>query len=1008
MATYTDTKNENTLESTTASTTTDSSIVSSNDILKGLLGDDNYYIDSIKDVVTESANTKVINYGIDTIYFDSKFDIGTSKSYTLSANVENLNLQALDLSITLTESKLTALNKNKYIINGNALANTIYTSDSSADYIKIMAGSGDDTIYGRSGNDEIDGGVGNDNIIGGSGDDTLFGGADKLIDTMEGGDGIDTYMLRDLNDNIIDTSTSNKILLDKSFADKTLDLTAIYTNANITDVNASAVSKALTLMGNNDISTTISGGNGNDNIIGGSKSDILKGNNGNDLLNGGNDGSISDILIGGAGNDIYQIHDLHDVIQEYAKGGIDTIELLDNYSDNSSISLDTISINVENINCSAIGSDLSLTGSNITNIITCGDGNDSIDGGIDSFKDMLVGGNGSDTYIIHDVKDAIIENGANLGDIDTIKLSSDFSLNAYKLSNTNIEAIDASAVNKKLALTGNAKIATSIIGGSCDDIIKGGNGNDTLDGGEDNTKNTILIKSKSIYDSSTKITSKYTYTYDSNGNVLTEYYKEYEGKSLSYSYTNTYTYDNQANILTDNHVEYYSSGNIDYIYTQTYTYDSNGNNLTLYAEDVDSKGDISYSVLYTYTHDAQNRLTQYDYRTYGTAFGDKHQVSTYTYDTTGNIITLDRITYYNITTAQSRDIYTYTYDAAGNKLSEEWKWYIGLSEYREKYITNYTYDKNNNLLTESEISYNSSGKQTLEYLRAYTYDENGNNTSNEFTQYDSYGNIRCHLLWMFTYDSYGNMLKEGYISFDDSGDITDANVITYKYAYDTIGDSLYGGSGNDTYIIHDLNDTIIEKNNGGNDTIKLATDFENNSVSLTNISAYIENLDASSVALNLSLLGNELNNFITGGNGDDVITGRKGNDTLTGGLGADIYNFYEGDGKDLITSTDSSDIIDIGNNTGIIKSDMLFYTDASNNFYIDYTDSGVGADIIEISANNYDSSTTIQIGSSTIHINQILGQLSATGTANLSAEAISLLNTTTEATQYAALTTAWH
>jgi hypothetical protein len=60
---------------------------------------------------------------------------------------------------------------------------------------QILAGPGNDTVYGGDGPDFIDGGTGNDTLHGGAGNDTLVGG--DGVDTFDGGPGDDSIVARD-------------------------------------------------------------------------------------------------------------------------------------------------------------------------------------------------------------------------------------------------------------------------------------------------------------------------------------------------------------------------------------------------------------------------------------------------------------------------------------------------------------------------------------------------------------------------------------------------------------------------------------------------------------------------------------------------------------------------------------------------------------------------------------------------------------------------------------------
>ena len=103
------------------------------DTMIGGTGNDTYYVDNVKDVVTELASqgTDLVN---------------SSVTYTLGANVENL---------TLTGTA--AINGT-----GNTLNNVI--SGNTGNNV-LNGGAGDDIIYGREGNDTLNGGLGKDTFV---------------------------------------------------------------------------------------------------------------------------------------------------------------------------------------------------------------------------------------------------------------------------------------------------------------------------------------------------------------------------------------------------------------------------------------------------------------------------------------------------------------------------------------------------------------------------------------------------------------------------------------------------------------------------------------------------------------------------------------------------------------------------------------------------------------------------------------------------------------------------
>jgi serralysin len=93
---------------------------------------------------------------------------------------------------------------------------------------------------------------------------------------------------------------------------------------------------------------------------------------------------------------------------------------------------------------------------------------------------------------------------------------------------------------------------------------------------------------------------------------------------------------------------------------------------------------------------------------------------------------------------------------------------------------------------------------------------------------------------------------------------------------------MVGGQGNDTYLVDDAGDVVLEASSGG-------TDY----VSVSNITSYtlgaeVEHLFYTN-ATGGTLTGNSGANSITGAGGNDTIDGRSGNDTLIGAAGNDYY-----------------------------------------------------------------------------------------------------------------------
>src|SRR5690606_6815125 len=100
---------------------------------------------------------------------------------------------------------------------------------------------------------------------------------------------------------------------------------------------------------------------------------------------------------------------------------------------------------------------------------------------------------------------------------------------------------------------------------------------------------------------------------------------------------------------------------------------------------------------------------------------------------------------------------------------------------------------------------------------------------------------------------------------------------------------LYGGRGNDTYVVENAGDTIIELAGEGVDTVQTA-------LSRLRLSAHVENLTYTGTA-GIEGYGNEEANIIRGGTGRDVLAGFGGDDIIYGGTGQ-ANELYGGQGND--------------------------------------------------------------------------------------------------------------
>ena len=401
----------------------------------------------------------------------------------------------------------------------------------------ILGLAGSDSLFGLFGNDILNGGAGIDSLNGGSGTDTLIGGLDA--DTMDGGAGNDTIYVDNAGDNILEAigggfdtvlssasyslgagaeierlsttgsnGTSALVLTGNGFAqeiygnngDNSLDggmdalrdiLTGYsgndtYLINSVNDIiveaaNGGTLDRALasvsfTLAADDDIeilqtvnsvlTTAI-------NLTGNALAQAVTGNAGSNTLSGGVDAQV-DTLTGLGGNDIYAIHTSTDIVVEALGEGTS-----DRVQGSVSFALaadDNIEI-MQTINAAYITA-IDLTGNVGLQTIYGNAGVNTLNGGIDSARDTMIGYGGNDTYVIHSTTDLIVE-AAGGGTGDRARTSVSFTLAADDDIEI-FETINVATVTA-LVLTGNA-VAQSVAGNNGANILNGGYGNDTLTG----------------------------------------------------------------------------------------------------------------------------------------------------------------------------------------------------------------------------------------------------------------------------------------------------------------------------------------------------------------------------------------------------------------------------------------------------------------------------------------------------------------------------------------------
>jgi trimeric autotransporter adhesin len=164
--------------------------------------------------------------------------------------------------------------------------------------------------------------------------------------------------------------------------------------------------------------------------------------------------------------------------------------------------------------------------------------------------------------------------------------------------------------------------------------------------------------------------------------------------------------------------------------------------------------------------------------------------------------------------------------------------------------------------------------------------------------------IRSSITWTLLADA-ENLFLSGAADINGIGN-NFSNTITGNIANNTLdgklgADVMAGGAGNDTYVVDNPEDVVVENGLEGTDIIL-------SSVSYT-MAAYVENMTLTGTA-SINGTGNELANTLTGNSGANTLDGGAGADTMIGGAGNDVYyvdsrddRVQDSGGNDTIIST---------------------------------------------------------------------------------------------------------
>ena len=876
-----------------------------NDTLTGGGGDDVFVFspaDTGSDTIVDfSAGDKI---DVSALHISSFADLSLilSEAYGLS-DPETDTVVDLGAGLALGfDSKVVLLN---YSATALTADNFIFYTSSSA-----VTTTGPGTLFGGSGDDVLTGTSPYGNfLIGGGGDDRLVEGPGNNV--LVGGAGRDIFVLT--------TGVHSDTIKDLSPAEDSINLTAygtfdysalaplIYSYAganlislwhhsiNLVGVDASAISADMFIINKATapiVATTsqsvLLGSDGADDLAL-TEGGLLSGGDGDDRLttSGTRDSSK---LFGGLGRDTFVIETNSLVaIMDFAGDEVVDISalgigdwntlnaLVHTYAPQyvgifaANISLyiklsDTTPLSAANFIFDMSTTDRQVTGiHDLQDVLVGGNGNDVLDGGYQlrsaDIGDTLLGGKGNDTYYA-DGTDKIIEFAD--GGIDTVYSLTKFTLadnveNLTLLGTANNAGVGNSLYNIIVGNTGSNKL----FGGDGNDVLLGGLGNDVLIGGKGND-----VMSGGQGD------DQY---YVQMGDLISE--DSDAGNDVVYSSSSWTLGSNFEDLILTGSANRFGAGNSD----DNHITGNIGNN-TLHGLD---GNDV---ILGNAGNDRLDGGAGNDLMRGG--LGD----DTYVVDATRDVIT--------------------EYAGEGNDTVEAHISYR-LGSNVENLVLTGTGDINGTGNGLVNILTGNGGNNILDGGKGPDTMRGG--AGNDTYVVDKPGDVVIELAAggtdlvlssvTSTLGSFvENLTLTGTAGLTGSGNALDnqitgnsgANILLGLDGNDTLNgmggaDIMRGGMGDDTYIVDNTADKVIEFGGQGTDTVTSSVTFT--------LANNVENLILSGTAA-------------TNGTGNawaNVLTGNGGNNILTGGAGADTFVFGLSSGADIITdfSASQNDKIDL-------------------------------------------------------------------------------------------------
>lgn len=369
--------------------------------------------------------------------------VTVQQSFALSA-VNSIRFDAGAGNDSLTNSTTVAVSALGGLGNDSLMGGLGNDTLDGGDGLDTLLGTGgDDTIVGGAGDDSLRGGSGNDSLDGGAGNDQVFGEGSSL-DTLRGGLG------NDVLDGGIGTSDLLSEIGDVSFTLTATRLTGLGTDTLLNlegallvgGISANRLDASFATM-----PTTLTGGFGNDTILGSTLLDTL-------VENGNVNFKLTASQLTGLGTDTIS--------------GIDFAQL-------------TGGIGANLIDAATFTKPVTLLGGDGNDTLIGGSAIDRIDGG--AGNDRITGGAGANTLFGGDGTDRVVE--TSNATTFTVSNSSVIGTETERIYTFEEAELTGGASANYLTVASNFMGPVTLNGGGGNDTLIGNQFNDVLNGGAD-------------------------------------------------------------------------------------------------------------------------------------------------------------------------------------------------------------------------------------------------------------------------------------------------------------------------------------------------------------------------------------------------------------------------------------------------------------------------------------------------------------------------------------------